>query len=118
MLDHESHMLILGTFAFKHDPNKKCKGQGRPRAYSPTSSPHRNSKSVGRGSDDGGAKGTPQLTGKSPSGKANRLLCTNVKKEVAKGVGDKCAHTEQNLSIKEKSASIKINIPSTDERPM
>ena len=35
----------------------------------------------GNGSDDGSAKGTSKLTGKSPSGKANRLPCTNYKKE-------------------------------------
>ena len=47
---------------------------------SPTGSPHRNSNADGRCSDDGSAEGTPKFTGKSPSGKANRLPCTNFKK--------------------------------------
>ena len=48
--------------------------------------PHRNSKGDGKGGADGGAEGSiPKLTGKSPSGKANRLLCTNSTKKVAKG---------------------------------
>ena len=54
--------------------------KGRPRSPSPTSSPHRNSKGDGKGSDDGRAKNTPTFIGKSPSGKANKLPCTNTKK--------------------------------------
>ena len=65
--------------AFKHDPNQKGKGKGRPRSPSPTGSPHRHSKGDGKGSDDRGAKDTAQLTGKSLSVKANRLLCTKLK---------------------------------------
>ena len=30
--------------------------------------------------DDGGAEGTPRLSGKSPAGKANKLPCANFKK--------------------------------------
>ena len=59
---------------------KKGKGKGRSRSRSPTGSPHRNSKGDGKGSDDGSAEGTPNFIGKSPSGKANTLLCTNFKK--------------------------------------
>ena len=62
--------------AFKHDPNKKGKRKGRPPSPSPTSSLHRNSKGDGKGSDDGSASGIPKLTGKSPSGEANRQPCT------------------------------------------
>ena len=65
--------------ASKHDPNKKGKGMGRPRSPSPTGSPHRNPESDGKGSDDGRAKGTPTFISKSPSGKANRQPCTNIK---------------------------------------
>ena len=55
--------------AFNHEPNKKDKGKWRLRSLSPTGLPHRNSKGDGQDSDDRGAKGTPTLTGKSPSGK-------------------------------------------------
>ena len=53
--------------AFKHDPNKKGEGKGRPRSLSPTGQPHRNSKRDGKCSDHGSAEGTPKFTGKSPS---------------------------------------------------
>ena len=68
--------------AFKHEPNKKGKVKGRPRALSPTGSPHRNSKGDGKGSDDGNAKGAPKFTGKSPSGKGNKPPCRHFKKKV------------------------------------
>ena len=54
-----------GSWAFKHEPNKKGKWYGRPRSPSPIRSPHRNAKGDGKGSDDGGANGTPKLIGKS-----------------------------------------------------
>ena len=66
--------------AFKHEPNKKGNGKGRPRSPSSTRSPHRNSKSDGKGGDDGKAKSTPKLTGKRPSGKANRPPCFHFKR--------------------------------------
>ena len=71
--------------AFKHEPNKKGKEQGRLRSPSPTGSPHRSSKGSGKGRNDGGATGTPKLTGESPSGKANRLSLEISREEVAKG---------------------------------
>ena len=66
--------------AFKHEPNKKDRGEKRLRSPSPTGSHHRNSKGDGKGSHDGSTKGEPTLAGKSPSGKANRVPCTNSKK--------------------------------------
>ena len=51
----------------------------RHRSLSPTSSPHRNSKGDGKGSDDGGAICTPKFAGGSPSSKATRLLSVNLK---------------------------------------
>ena len=59
---------------------RKAKRKGRPRSLSPTVSPHRNSKGDGKGSDDGSAEGTPKFSGRSPSGKANRLLRISFKK--------------------------------------
>ena len=44
---------------------RKTKGMGRPRSLSLTGSPHRNSKGDGASGDDGGAEGTPKITGKS-----------------------------------------------------
>ena len=58
---------------------RKAKGTGRPRSPSPTGSPLRNLKGDGKGNYDGSAGGT-KLSGKSPSGKTNRLNCTNIKK--------------------------------------
>ena len=75
--------------AFKPEPNKKGKGKGRPRSPSPTGSPHRKSKGDGKGSDDGGSKGTPKFSGKRPSGKANRPLCINFKKRICEK-GNSC----------------------------
>ena len=118
-----------------NDPNKKGKGKGRPRSPSPTGSPHRNSKGNATGGDDGSAQGTPKLTVKSPSGKANRLVCTNLKKGSchrgrkcnhwhgpecmyfkAPGgcrFGDKCAHKHTAILADEKAnlASILCHIP-------
>ena len=71
--------------AFMHEPHKTGKGKKRPRSPSPTGSAHLNSKGVGKGSDDGGATGTPT------SGKANRLLCTNFKKRSCQR-GNSCNH--------------------------
>ena len=75
-------LMTKGQYACasKHDPNKKGKGKGRPRSPSPTGSPHRISKGDGKGNDVGGAEGTPKNLEKSPSGKANRLPCTNINK--------------------------------------
>ena len=81
----KGHCSFGEACAFKHDPNKKGKSKGRPRSPFPTASPHRNSNGDGKGSDDGSVKGTPTLTGKSPSGNANRLLCTSFTKETAIG---------------------------------
>ena len=67
--------------AFKHEPDMNVEGKGRPRSPSPTGSPHRNSKRDGKSGDDGSTKGTPKHTGKSPSGKTNKLSCINFKKE-------------------------------------
>ena len=61
--------------AFKHDPNKKGKGKGRPRSLSSTGAPRRNSTCDGKGSDDGSAVRVVR----NPSGKANRLPCTKFK---------------------------------------
>ena len=60
--------------ALTHEPNKKGKGKGRLRSPSPTGSPHRTSNGDGKGSDDGGLKGTQKLAGKSPSGKRTDYL--------------------------------------------
>ena len=54
----EGHYSLGEACAFKHDPNKKAKGKGRPRSLSPTGSPHQNSRGNGKGSDDGSAKET------------------------------------------------------------
>ena len=121
---------------FKHEPNKKGKGKGQPRSPSPTSSPHRISKSDGKEGD------TPKLTGKSPSGKANKLPCMNFKKgssqkgnacnyehfpecaefktPVGCKFGDQCVykHTARSADEKKISATIAILIPPTDERQM
>ena len=78
-LDDKRAIFIGRSIRIKHAPNKKGKGKGRPRSPSPTGSPHRNSESDGKGSDDGRAKGAPTFISKSPSGKANRLPCTNIK---------------------------------------
>ena len=48
-----------------NEPDRKTKGMGRPRSLSLTGSPHRNSKGDGTSGDDGGAEGTPKITGKS-----------------------------------------------------
>ena len=117
------------------------KGKGRPRSPSPTNSPHQNSKGEGKSSDDGSAKGTPKDTGVSPSGKANKLPCTNLKKGCCENrhscnhwhvperackapsecrFGDMCAYKNTAKPADEKinSASIAIHIPSNDERKM
>ena len=73
---------MLTTFGesclFKHDPNKKYKGSDD--LVHLLRQVHQNSKGDGQGGADGGTKGTPQFTRKRPSGKANRLPCTSVKK--------------------------------------
>ena len=76
----KGHCSFGEACAFKRDPKKKGKREGRLRSPSPTGSPHGNSKGDGKGIDDGGATGTPKFTGKSQSGAANRLFCTNLKR--------------------------------------
>ena len=79
----KANVHVAKHCAFKQYPNKKGKRKGRHRSPSPTGLPYRNSKGDGKGSDDGSAKGTPEFSGKSPSGKANRPVPTS-RKEVAK----------------------------------
>ena len=126
--------------AFKHDPNKKGKGKGRPRSPSRTGSPHRNMKGDGKCSDDGNAKGIPKLTGQSPSAKLNRLPCMNFKtgscqkgicviiiiflnvqdsnlKPDASSETSVFTDTQLNLLLN-KNATIAIHIATNDERQM
>ena len=77
-------------------PSMKRTRKGRPRSPYPTGSPHRNSKVYGKGGDDGGAKGTPKLTGKCSSGTANTPPCMSFnngakfKTPARCNFGDKC----------------------------
>ena len=128
--------------AFEHDLDQKGKGKERLRSLSPTISPRRNSQLDAKSGDDGCMKETQKLTGSSPSGKANKQLCTNSKKSCCQ-IGnsrnylhvrdctkikapsrcrfrDKCAykHTRKPAAEKQNSASIAIHIPSNDERQM
>ena len=113
-------MFIWRSLTFKHDPNKKGKGRRRPRAASPTSSPDRNSKGDGKGAD-GGAKGTPKLSDKSPSRIANvQTSRRNLPN------GNSCIywhvptcvfkHTANSADEKKISATIAIHIPANDKR--
>ena len=67
--------------AFKHDPNKKGKGKGRPRSPSSTGSPHRNLIGDGKGSDDESAIRVVKFR----QGWQRDYLGQNSKQEVAKG---------------------------------
>ena len=60
--------------ALTHEPKKKGKGKGRFRSLSPTGSPHRTSKGDGKGSGDGGLKGTKNLLLKVRQGKRTDYL--------------------------------------------
>ena len=71
--------------AFKHDRNKKGKGNGRPRSPSPTGSPHRISKGDGMGGADGGATSTPNLhPQKSVRKSGQTTLCKLQERELPK----------------------------------
>ena len=93
---------------FKHDPNKKGRGKG-PRSPSPTGSPHRNSEKVAMTKV---LKAYQKLTGESPSGKANRLPCTNLKKGSCQRC-NKCNYWQFGDKV-----CIAIHTPSNDERQM
>ena len=79
--DHTRALFIWTSMRIQMTRTRKSKGKGWLRSPSPTASPHRNSKGDGKGNDDGGAKGTQSLNGKSLSVRANRLLCRIFKRE-------------------------------------
>ena len=72
--------------ALTHEPNKRGRGKGRFRSPSPTGSPHRTSNGDGKGSDDGGLKGTQKFAGKSPSGKRTDHLEKTSSEEVVRRI--------------------------------
>ena len=86
-LDHNRPNFILRSMRIRAWPEQEKQREGDDLVHLlQQAQPHRNSKGDGKGGADGGAEGSiPKLTGKSPSGKANRLLCTNSTKKVAKG---------------------------------
>ena len=76
--------------------------------------PHQKSKGDGKSSDDGSAKGTPTITGKSSPKKANRPPCTNFKKGSMQIRRQVCKKTKHNLVMKGQFQE-KRKIPSDDK---